>query len=241
MDTSQEPVLPPCVGLWPLARPTDLVNPTRRQSTSSFFNRLVSIPPTSPTQSIPSSTYNHPTPCPTRPTAWRIAVLVAVPARHLTPPTQSPSPTRPYPIFVGVPAPTAPRRLASMSVQRRSSSPLSSASPSPLQAPIANGDTALTELNLGPSVGPEPEEDGIIGGSSPTTLTEPLTESELTEDEGEADEEADEEADGPAEEGGVEEAEADGPEDEAIDDVDDDVDEDDGDDVNDIAPRVTKR
>ncbi|KLT39723.1 hypothetical protein CC85DRAFT_179074 [Cutaneotrichosporon oleaginosum] len=71
-----------------------------------------------------------------------------------------------------------------MLAQRRSSSPLSSASPSPLQLPTEST-VPLTALNLPTAAA---DEDGIVGGSSPTTLTEPLTESELTEDEEEMDE-----------------------------------------------------
>lgn len=103
-----------------------------------------------------------------------------------------------------------------MSAQRRSSSPLSSASPSPLQAPALNGDIApLTELNLAgaATAGLQLDEDGIVGGSSQTTLTEPLTESELTEDEADDIDDADE-------------ADAD-----EADDADDDAAEDDGGDV----------
>lgn len=77
-----------------------------------------------------------------------------------------------------------------MSVQRRSSSPLSSASPSPVQAPTANGEQTLTSLHLGPPADVSHEDGELIGGSSPTTLTEPLTDSELTEDDDD-DEEAD--------------------------------------------------
>ncbi|BEI99474.1 hypothetical protein CcaverHIS631_0405170 [Cutaneotrichosporon cavernicola] len=74
-----------------------------------------------------------------------------------------------------------------MSVLRRSSSPLSSASPSPPQVPTGASTAPLTALNLGPSAAAD-DEPGIVGGSSPTTLTEPLTESDLTEDEEEMDE-----------------------------------------------------
>lgn len=80
-----------------------------------------------------------------------------------------------------------------MSAPRRSSSPLSSASPSPLQEPVADGGTNPASLTLGPAAAEADNEDGdIVGGSSPTTLTEPLTESELTEDDEDVEDEADE-------------------------------------------------
>ncbi|GMK59351.1 hypothetical protein CspeluHIS016_0703660 [Cutaneotrichosporon spelunceum] len=74
-----------------------------------------------------------------------------------------------------------------MSALRRSSSPLSSASPSPPQVPTGASRAPLTALNLGTPATAD-DEPGIVGGSSPTTLTEPLTESDLTEDEEEMDE-----------------------------------------------------
>lgn len=89
-----------------------------------------------------------------------------------------------------------------MSEQRRSSSPLSSASPSPLQEPTANGNPPPAPLHLGPAADilDNDHDDGdLIGGSSPTTLTEPLTDSELTDDEDDMDDAA-QQADGVAEE-----------------------------------------
>lgn len=88
-----------------------------------------------------------------------------------------------------------------MSEQRRSSSPLSSASPSPVQEPTANGNPPPAPLHLGPAADPldNDNDDGdLVGGSSPTTLTEPLTDSELTDDEDDVDDAA-QQADGAAE------------------------------------------
>lgn len=71
-----------------------------------------------------------------------------------------------------------------MSAPRRSSSPLSSATPSPVHAPTANGFAAPTKLSLGAAADLAREErPDHVGGSSQTSLTDPLTESELTEDE----------------------------------------------------------
>lgn len=93
-----------------------------------------------------------------------------------------------------------------MSEQRRSSSPLSSASPSPVQEPTANGDPPPAPLHLGPAADilDNDNDDGdLVGGSSPTTLTEPLTDSELTDDEDDLDD-SPQQADGAADEPSIE-------------------------------------
>lgn len=81
----------------------------------------------------------------------------------------------------------------------------------------------MTALNLGaPAAILRDEEGDIIGGSSPTTLTEPLTESELTEDEDDMDERKPDPAEAPDEDDALDVS------DDGEDDMDDADDGDDG-------------